>query len=279
MKGSIEVGVQNLSAQPKLPKKKVRGQLSALKVKIYADGADKTAMLEMYGNPLVSGFTTNPTLMRKSGVSSYSAFAREILRLIPDRPISFEVFADDFAEMERQALEIASWGKNVVVKIPVTNTRGQSSDDLLRWLAGAGVKLNVTALMTLDQVRRVAAVLGGGPPCKISIFAGRIADTGRDPVPVMAAAVELLRPYPNLELIWASPRELLNIFQADAVGCHIITATTDILKKLNLVGKDLHEFSLETVEMFYEDAQKAGYRLGSDSMQLEHELDGVAISE
>jgi transaldolase len=166
--------------------------------------------------------------------------------------------------MEQQALEIASWGKNVIIKIPVTNTRGQSSESLLRWLSGAGVKLNVTALMTLDQVRTVAGVLGGGPPCKISVFAGRIADTGRDPVPVMAAAVELLRPYPNLELIWASPRELLNLFQANSVGCHIITATTDVLKKLSLIGKDLHEFSLETVKMFYEDARKAGYRLSVD---------------
>jgi transaldolase len=250
----------------------------ALKVKIYADTADKAAMLEMYTNPLVSGFTTNPTLMRKSSVTCYSAFAQDILRLIPDRPISFEVFADDFAEMERQALEIASWGKNVVVKIPVTNTRGQASDDLLRWLAGAGVKLNVTALMTLDQVRRVSQILGGGPACKVSMFAGRIADTGRDPVPVMAAAVELLRPYPNLELIWASPRELFNIFQADAVGCHIITATTDILSKLSLIGKDLGEFSLETVRMFYEDAQKAGYRLGVGSGNSESQPE-IMLSE
>jgi transaldolase len=251
---------------------------SVLKVKIYADGADKAAMLEMYANPLVSGFTTNPTLMRKSGVSDYCSFAREILESIPDRPISFEVFADEFAEMEQQALEISSWGKNVIVKIPITNTRGQSTDNLLRWLAGAGVKLNVTALLTLDQVRRVSEILGGGPPCKVSVFAGRIADTGRDPVPVMAAAVELLRPYPNLELIWASPRELLNLFQADAVGCHIITATTDILKKLNLVGKDLHEYSLETVKMFYEDAQKAGYRLRVDSSREQEEDIPIALS-
>jgi transaldolase len=230
-----------------------------LRVKIYADGADKAAMLEMYADPRVQGFTTNPTLMRKSGVSDYCAFARDILRLIPDRPISFEVFADDFDEMEVQAREIASWGPNVVVKIPITNTRGEPSDALIERLAVAGVKMNVTALLSLAQVRRVAARLGDGPACKISVFAGRIADTGRDPVPVMAAAVELLRPYPNLELIWASPRELLNIFQADAVGCHIITATTDILKKLSLIGKDLHEYSLETVKMFFDDARKAGY--------------------
>jgi transaldolase len=242
---------------------KARPRLGDLKVKIYADGADKAAMLEMYNDPLVSGFTTNPTLMRKAGVSDYQAFAKEMLHLIPDRPMSFEVFADEYEEMEQQALEIAGWGKNVLVKIPVTNTRGEPSDKLLTRLVNAGVKLNVTALLTLGQVERVSAVLGGGPPCKISVFAGRIADTGRDPVPVMAAAVELLRPYPNLELIWASPRELLNIFQAEAVGCHIITATTDILKKLSLVGKDLGEFSLETVKMFYDDARKAGYRLSS----------------
>jgi transaldolase len=243
--------------------KKARSGLVDLKVKIYADGADKAVMLEMYNDPLVSGFTTNPTLMRKAGVSDYQAFAKEMLRLIPDRPISFEVFADEHGEMEQQALEIAGWGKNVLVKIPVTNTRGEPSDKLLTSLAGAGVKLNVTALLTLGQVERVSAILGGGPPCKISVFAGRIADTGRDPVPAMAAAVELLRPYPNLELIWASPRELLNIFQAEAVGCHIITATTDILKKLTLVGKDLREYSLETVKMFYDDARKAEYRLSS----------------
>jgi len=255
--------------------REVKPKRSGLKIKLYADGADKDVMLEMYANPLVSGFTTNPTLMRKSGVTDYRSFAREILQLIPDRPISFEVFADDFAEMEKQALEIASWGENVIVKIPVTNTRGQSSVNLLRWLSGAEVKLNVTALLTLDQVRTVAEVLGGGSPCKISVFAGRIADTGRDPVPVMAAAVELLRPYPNLELIWASPRELLNIFQANSVGCHIITATTDVLKKLSLIGKDLHEFSLETVKMFYEDARKAGYHLSPEAHGTEAGTDGT----
>jgi transaldolase len=237
------------------------GPQRSLRVKIYADGADKTSMLEMYADPRVTGFTTNPTLMRKSGVADYRSFAKEILQLIPDRPISFEVFADDFDEMEQQALEIASWGENVIVKVPVTNTLGQLSDGLLGKLVRAGVKLNVTALLTLNQVHYVTDILRGGPPCKISVFAGRIADTGRDPVPVMAAAVELLRPYPNLELIWASPRELLNIFQADAIGCHIITATTDILKKLQFVGKDLNEYSLETVKMFYDDAQKAGYHL------------------
>jgi transaldolase len=238
--------------------------LPDLKIKIYADGADKSAILALYDNPLIKGFTTNPTLMRKSGISNYFNFAREIIEAIPDRPISFEVFADEFAEMELQALEIASWGENVQVKIPVTNTRGEPSDALLRRLARAGVQVNVTALLTLDQVRRVSESLADGPACIVSVFAGRIADTGRDPVPMMAAAVELLRPYPNLELIWASPRELLNIFQADAIGCHIITVTSDLLKKLCLVGKDLHEYSRETVIMFYEDAKAAGYRLRHD---------------
>ena len=235
--------------------------LSELKVKIFADGADKASMVEMYASPIVKGFTTNPTLMRKAGVGNYRAFAHDILQAIPDRPISFEVFADEFEEMARQALEITSWGSNVYVKIPVTNTRGQSSADLLRRLSHAGVKVNVTALMTLDQVRKVSKCLTGGPPSYVSVFAGRIADTGRDPVPIMAAAVELLHPFPNLELIWASPRELLNIFQADAIGCHIITATSDVLNKLRLVGKDLSQYSLETVMMFYDDAQRAGYKL------------------
>jgi transaldolase len=236
-------------------------EVSRLKVKIFADGAEKAGMLEMYGNPLIKGFTTNPTLMRKAGISDYRAFAQEIIQAIPDRPISFEVFGDEFDEMERQALEISTWGKNVNVKIPITNTRKEPAYDLLRKLARGGVKLNVTALMTLDQVRDAAAALAEGPVSYISIFAGRIADTGRDPMPAMAAAVELLRPFANLELIWASPRELLNIFQADAVGCHIITATNDILKKLSLVGKDLHDYSLDTVKMFHKDAQESGYQL------------------
>jgi transaldolase len=235
--------------------------LNGLKVKLFADGADKAGMLEMYAKPQIKGFTTNPTLMRKAGVSDYQSFAREIVAAIPDRPISLEVFADEFNEMERQALEISSWGKNINVKIPVTNTKNQPSYDLLRRLAKAGVKLNVTALMTLDQVRDASLAMAESPSGFVSVFAGRIADTGRDPIPVMAAAVELLRPYPNLELIWASPRELLNVFQADSVGCHIITATNDILKKLLLVGKDLHDYSLDTVKMFYNDAQQAGYQL------------------
>jgi len=234
---------------------------ATLTVKIFADGADRAGMLEMYQNPLIKGFTTNPTLMRKAGVTDYEAFARDILRAIPDRPISFEVFSDDFPEMIRQGRRIAAWGENVYVKIPVTNTLGESSVSVIRALATAGVKLNVTALLTLDQVRDVSAALAGGPPACVSVFAGRVADTGRDPVALMAAAVELLRPYPNTELIWASPRELLNIFQAEAVGCHIVTATNDILAKLRLVGKDLHEYSLDTVKMFRDDALKAGFSL------------------
>lgn len=236
-------------------------KINDLKVKIFADGADKTGMLEMYARPYIKGFTTNPTLMRKAGVSDYEAFALEILKAIPDRPISFEVFSDEFDEMEKQAWKISAWGRNVYVKIPVTNTRGESSAKLIGKLSRAKVKVNVTAMMTLDQVRDVAQVLDGGTPAYVSIFAGRIADTGRNPMPLMAAAIELLRLYPTVELIWASPRELLNIFQADQVGCHIITATNDILNKLELVGKDLHGFSLDTVKMFRDDAMKAGYDL------------------
>lgn len=235
--------------------------LAELRVKIFADGADKASMLAMYRNPLIKGFTTNPTLMRKAGVTDYRAFAKDVLQVITDRPISFEVFSDDFDEMERQAGEIASWGKNVFVKIPVTNTRGESSAELVRALSRSGVKLNVTAMMTLDQVHQMGEILVGGPPAFVSLFAGRIADTGREPLPMIAEAVELLRMFPNVELIWASPRELLNIFQADSVGCHVIAATNEILNKLGLVGKDLREFSLDTVKMFHDDALKAGYIL------------------
>jgi transaldolase len=232
-----------------------------LKIKIFADGADRAGMLEMYARPYIKGFTTNPTLMRKAGVADYRAFAKDILEAIPDRPISFEVFSDEFAEMERQAWEIAGWGENVYVKIPITNTRREPSNDLVKMLTKGGVKVNVTAMMTLHQVREMAECVEGGPPCYISVFAGRIADSGRDPVPIMAEAVELLRPVPNAELLWCSPRELLNIFQADAIGCHIITVTNDILKKLGLIGKDLTQYSLETVKMFREDAVKAGFSL------------------
>ena len=232
-----------------------------LRVKLFADGADKAGMLEMYAKAYIKGFTTNPTLMRKAGIADYAAFAADVLSAIPDRPISFEVFSDEFIEMERQAYKIAGWGANVYVKIPITNTRREPAYALIRRLAHQGVKVNVTAMMTLDQTRHVLDAVEGGAPCYVSIFAGRIADSGRDPLPLMAAAVELLRDTPNAELIWASPRELLNIFHADAIGCHIITVTNDILKKLALVGKDLDEFSLETVQMFYDDAQQAGYRL------------------
>jgi transaldolase len=232
-----------------------------LKVKIFADGADKQGMVDMYKKPWIKGFTTNPTLMRKAGVADYRAFAREVLDAIPDRPISFEVFSDEFPEMERQAREIASWGDNVYVKIPVTNTQGQPSHELVRQLSFAGIKLNVTAVFTLEQVRDVVAHLDPTIPAYVSVFAGRIADTGRDPMPHMAAALALVRQSPKAELIWASPRELLNVFHADAVGCDIITVTNDLLAKLANCGKDLPQFSLETVKMFRDDAVKAGYRL------------------
>jgi len=235
--------------------------ISDLRTKIFADGADKAGMLRLYANPIIQGFTTNPTLMRKAGISDYRAFACELLAAIPDRPISFEVFSDDFEEMARQARVIARWGKNVYVKIPVTNTRGESSAPLLRDLAAADIKLNVTALTTLAQVCEVVPALAGGPPACVSVFAGRVADTGRDPVAMMAEAVETLAPHPNLELIWASPRELLNIFHADSIGCHIITVTHDILGKLSLVGKDLTEYSLDTVKMFRNDAVQAGFQI------------------
>lgn len=232
-----------------------------LKVRIFADGADKAAMLEMYGKPFVNGFTTNPTLMRKAGISNYEAFAKDILAAIPDRSISFEVFADDFAEMERQARRIAPWGKHVSVKIPITNTKGESAIPLVRKLSQDGIALNVTAMFTLKQVRDVVDAVKGGAPCFVSVFAGRVADTGVDPVPLMAEAVKILKAASNTALIWASPRELLNVFQADDIGCHVITVTNDILKKLSLCGKDLDEYSLETVKMFYEDGKAAGYTL------------------
>jgi transaldolase len=235
--------------------------LEQLKVKIFADGADLDGILELYRNPHIKGFTTNPTLMRKSGISDYGKFARQVLEQIQDRPISFEVFSDEFDEMERQARIISAWGKNVYVKIPVTNTRKESSVRLVQRLASEGIQLNVTALMTPDQVRVISPALSDHVPAYISIFAGRIADTGREPAPLMKEAVEIMAQYPNQELIWASPRELLNIFQADEIGCHVITVTLDILKKLPLLGKDLIEYSLDTVNMFYSDAQKAKYEL------------------
>jgi transaldolase len=237
-----------------------------LKVKVFADGADKAGMLEMARKPWIAGLTTNPTLMRKAGITDYRAFAKDILQAIPDKPISFEVFSDDFAEMERQANEIASWGDNVYVKIPVTNTGSDTCCPLVKRLAKTGVKQNVTALMSLRQVREVSEALGDGPNSYVSVFAGRIADTGRDPVPLMTEAVRILKDFPRQELIWASPRELLNVFQANAIGCHIITVTNDVLKKLSLVGKDLDEYSLETVKMFRDDAVAAGFSLDAEPM-------------
>ena len=232
-----------------------------LGVKIFADGADKADILRLYANPEIKGFTTNPTLMRKAGITDYEAFAKDILSSITDRPISFEVFSDDMVEMERQALKIAAWGANVYVKIPVSNTLGEPTYALQRRLAAQKVQLNVTALMTLDQVRQVSDALEDHAPSNISVFAGRIADTGLDPLPLMAEAVSIMRRFPKQQLIWASPRELLNIFHADSVGCHIITVTADVLKKLALVGKDLDQYSLETVKMFRDDAVAAGFTL------------------
>lgn len=233
----------------------------SFKTKIFADGADLGGMLEMYKNPLISGFTTNPTLMRKAGISDYPAFAKEVVDAIPDRPISFEVFSDDLEEMEKQANMIASWGDNVYVKIPITNTQRVSTAPLIGRLSAAGIKVNVTALMTNDQTREVLPSLIGGPASNVSIFAGRVADTGIDPLPLMIEAVELLRPYPHIELIWASPREVFNLRQADNIGCQIITMTNDLIKKIALFGKDLDQYSLETVEMFDRDAKAAGFTI------------------
>ena len=236
-------------------------KVNELKVKIFADGADKAGMLEMYGKPFIKGLTTNPTLMKKAGITDYRAFCKDILTSIKDKPLSFEVFSDDFNEMERQALEIASWGDNVYVKIPITNTKQEPCYDLVKKLAARKVKLNVTALMTLDQVQNVVNSLDPNIPSYVSVFAGRIADTGVDPVPLMTKAVSILKTAPAAELIWASPRELLNIFQADEIGCQVITVTNDILKKLELVGYDLDSYSLDTVKMFYSDAVAAGFKL------------------
>ena len=235
--------------------------LADLKVAIFADGAEKAGMLEMYAKPYIKGFTTNPTLMRKAGVTDYETFARDILQEIPDRPISFEVFADDFSKMARQARKIAAWGENIRVKIPITNTRRESALPLCERLTQEGIPLNITAVFTLEQVQAVVDAVKGGAPAYVSVFAGRIADTGVDPVPLMAEAVRRLAVAPNAQLIWASPRELLNIFQADTIGCHIITVTNDILQKLSLVGRDLGDYSLATVKMFYNDGMAAGFAL------------------
>ena len=232
-----------------------------LNVKLFADGADKDDMLEMYANPLISGFTTNPTLMKVAGVTDYKSFAKDILTHIKDKPISFEVFSDEFDEMEKQALEIGSWADNIYVKIPITNTKAESSVDLIDRLSSANVKINVTAMMTVNQVKSVLDALSKGPGSYVSVFAGRIADAGLDPLPIMNEVVRILKDYPNIELIWASPRELYNVVQANDIGCNIITATNNILRKLPTLGKDLDQFSLETVKMFYDDAKEAGYSI------------------
>lgn len=233
----------------------------SLRVKIFADGADRSRVEALCAEPWIRGFTTNPTLMRLAGVADYQTFARNLLELVPDRPISFEVIADELDEIERQARLIASWGENVYVKVPITTTRGDTTAEVVRSLAGSGIKVNVTALMTLDQVEDAGGWLADGPGGYVSVFAGRIADSGRDPIPIMTAALELLAPYPQLELIWASPREVLNVVQADAIDCHIITVTDEILRRLPSLGRDLGEFSLDTVRMFHRDAQAAGYSL------------------
>ena len=232
-----------------------------LKIKIFADGANIESIRILNEQPNIQGFTTNPTLMRQAGIQDYKAFALEVLNVVKDRPVSFEVFADDINEMEAQAIEIATWGKNVNVKIPITNTKGESTNELVRRLSSKGIICNVTAIFTLEQLRGVVDVLDPNTPAILSIFAGRIADTGFDPVPLMREAVNIAKSKPLSEVLWASPRELLNIFQADEVGCHIITVTHDVLKKLEGVGKDLTVFSLETVAMFYRDAQSAGYSI------------------
>ena len=232
-----------------------------MNIKIFGDGADMNTILELYKNPIIRGFTTNPTLMRKAGIKNYEAFAKDLLTAVPDRPISFEVFADDFIEMSRQATKIANWGPNVYVKIPIMNTEHKKTYELIHSLSHAGIKVNVTAVMTTYQVMHASDALADGAPAYISVFAGRIADTGVDPIPCMKDATRWLMGYPNVELIWASPRELLNIFQADEVGCHIITATNDILKKLPLIGKNLYDFSHETVQMFFDDAKASEFTL------------------
>jgi transaldolase len=236
-------------------------RLDQLRVKLFADGADMSEMLEMHALPYIKGLTTNPTLMRKAGIANYHGFAKDVLAQITDKPVCFEVLADDFAEMERQAMEIASWADNVFVKIPITNTKRETSRGLVKRLSDRRLKLNVTAIMTLAQMREIVASLNPSIPSYVSVFAGRIADTGIDPVPLMGRALDMLKENTKAELVWASSREVFNIFQADAAGCHVITVTNDILKKLSIVGYDLTEYSLDTVKMFYNDAQKSGFTL------------------
>ena len=235
--------------------------INDLRIKIFSDGADKENMLEMAKKPFVQGLTTNPTLMRKAGVRDYEEFCRSVLDEIKEKPISFEVFSDDFSEMERQARKIASWGRNVYVKIPISNTKGIPSYDLIKRLSSDGISLNVTAIFTLQQVEAVVNVIEDSVPNFVSVFAGRIADTGIDPLPIMKSALSILKSNSSSELIWASPRELLNIIQGDEIGCHIITVTSDILRKLEYLGYPLDDFSLDTVKMFFDDAQNAGFAL------------------
>ena len=236
-------------------------KIEDLKVKIFSDGADKKDMLDMASKTFIKGLTTNPSLMKKAGIKDYEAFAKDILSTIKEKPISFEVFSDDFDEMEKQAMKITSWADNVYVKIPVTNTKKESSNELIKRLVEKKVKLNITAIMTLDQVKTVLSVLDNKVPSIISVFAGRIADTGKDPVPLMKECLTEMKINPKSELLWASPRELLNIIQADQIGCHIITATKDIIKKLKLANYDLEDYSLDTVKMFYKDAVDAGFKI------------------
>lgn len=235
--------------------------LDQITTRIFADGADLDGILALAANPRISGFTTNPTLMRKVGLTDYERFARELLERVKTHPISFEVFADEAPEMRRQATMIASWGENVYVKIPVTSTNGESMAPLARELSEDGIKVNVTALFTTAQVELIAAAVADGAPSYISVFAGRIADAGVDPLPIISSSLQIMRQAPRSELIWASPREILNLVQANEVGCHIITITHDLLKKLDCLGKSLEQYSLETVQMFHGDAVAAGFTL------------------
>ena len=236
-------------------------KIEDLKVKIFSDGANKKDMLDMSSKTFIKGLTTNPTLMKKAGIKDYELFAKDILSTIKEKPISFEVFSDDFDVMERQAMEITSWADNVYVKIPITNTKKESSKELIKRLAEKKVKLNITAIMTLDQVKTVLSVLDNKVPSIISVFAGRIADTGRDPIPLMNDCLKEMKINSKSELLWASPRELLNIIQADQIGCHIITVTKDIIKKLQFISYNLEEYSLDTVKLFYKDAAEAGFKI------------------
>jgi transaldolase len=239
--------------------------LTDLKVKIFADGAHRRSVEAMCAKPWIRGFTTNPTLMRAAGVDDYESFARELLALVPEKPISFEVIADELDEIERQARHIATWGDNVFVKVPITTTRAEPTEPVVRSLSAAGIKVNVTAILTVAQVEDAASWLADGPGAFVSVFAGRIADSGRDPIPIMRDALDRLAPHPHEELIWASPREVLNVVQADEIGCHVITVTDAILEKLPNLGRELEEYSLDTVRMFYRDAEAAGFTLGVPS--------------